>query len=177
MTPDELLTPERRAKAKEVQDLRREQWGHRVPTDPAHVQFRFGVTREQHAYNQLRALHDSGRPDAQKEDQLLNQAAEGKAAQGKFAEAASICKDEIARAEYEAKAKAFDGPRCSCPSKIQIRQPGNAIAREVDTAVLVARVWTGVEIVRLFQCSQCGNYFIPAEGPSETATVAGAGDQ
>lgn len=157
---EELLTFERRQKAAEVQALRRERAGHRVLTDPAQIKFRWGVQRELTASQQLQALQTSGRPDAQREELLCNQIAEGKAAQGKFAEAAAIGKRDTLRAEYEAKALALANPesKCECPAKQAQRQPGNAKALETDTQIVAEILWTGDETVTLLRCVLCGKY-------------------
>lgn len=159
---DLLLTPERRQKAAEVQALRRSRSGNRVLTDPAQVKFRWGAQRELDASNQLQALQTSGRPDAQLEATLYDRIAAGRAAQGKFAEAAAICKGEAVRAEYEAKAQALHEPgrRCACPAKQQQRQAGNAKAVETATQIPAETIWTGTELITLMRCAACERYSV-----------------
>lgn len=159
---DLLLAPERRAKAAETQTLRREKLGHLVLTDPAQIKYRWGIQRELHVSDQLQALQTSGRPDAQREATLYNQLAEGKAAQGKFAEAATLSTDDTARLEYAAKAVALaePGSRCDCPAKIQQRQPRNAKAIETDVRIPAEVIWTGEQHVTLLRCTLCETYSI-----------------
>lgn len=168
-----LLTPERREKAAEVQAARRERFGQRVLTDPARVRFAWGVTRALVAAQQLQALQTSGGSvtlSAEQEQRLHDQLAEGKAAQGKFAEAAAICANPEAREEYKARAAAFENPgrHCACPERVLKRQPGNAKALEVETQSPIEEIWTGTEKVTLMRCSECETIWLhlPAQAQS-----------
>lgn len=157
MTPEALLTPERRVAAKEAQDLRRARMGHRVLTDAAQIRFRFGVDHQRHAQNQLRAHHATGRPDAQTEAVLLDRIAHGLANQCKYVEAAAVAKDEDAKAEYLAKAETLQqiGKRCSCPETILQRQPGNAKGMETPAQFAIEVVWTGMDHITFMKCVRC----------------------
>lgn len=151
-----LLTPERREKAAETQILRREQMGHRLLMDPARIKFAWGVQRELHATHQLQALQSSG-ANPEQEGQFREQLAEGKAAQGQFAEAASLSQDADRGAEYQARADALRHPgrRCTCPDTILQRQAGSAKGRATPTQNPVEVVWTGSGNLTFLLCSQC----------------------
>lgn len=155
---DLLLTTERREKAAEVQNLRREQMSHRLVKDPARIKYGWGVQRELTATNQLQALQSSGASDPEREQQFREQLAEGLAAQGKFAEAVPLSLNEDRRSEYQAKADALQQPgrRCACPETIQQRQPGNAKALATPTQNPAEVVWTGSQTLTFLLCSQCG---------------------
>lgn len=156
---DVINTPERRQAALEEQELRRVRLGHRVLTDPAQIKYRWGVERVRSAETQLATVF--GRPAVQT-DNLYNQIAEGKAAQGLFEEAAAICKSAELKAEYEAKARAMINPNhgCTCPATINQVQPGNAKAIATRSRLPVEMLWDGERHLLLTRCVLCNSYLL-----------------
>lgn len=183
MNVETLLTPERRQAAAEEQALRRVRLGHLVLSDPSQIKHRWGVERERSAVAQLQAISDSGRPDAQRETELLEQIAVGKAAQGLFHQAAALSQSPIAKAEYEAKAKAMQPPgmrQCSCPPTYAQKIPGQGKGRIEKSLLPVEYLWTGTQSILLTRCVLCGIYSALLQGHPECrqlpAPRAGVGD-
>lgn len=143
-----LLDPQRRHKAAEVQVRLKEVMGHRVARDAAQRNYLYGFAREQMALEQLERLGN-----ANADQSLYEQLAEGLALQGNFEAAAAIAPEGPRKDAYKAKANAVANvgeQQCGCPASHQVN------GQEQSTQLAASKVFTGKVSIQFTRCLECG---------------------
>lgn len=146
----QLLDPERRAKAAKDQAELKQVMGHRVARRPGQANYLFGVARERMALNQLTVV---GNLDDESRDALLSQLAEGLALQAKFEAAAQVAPEGDHKQEYFAKAEAIarvNEQQCACPV-LQDAGDGGKEATQLSSE----KAWNGKLTISFTRCKIC----------------------
>jgi hypothetical protein len=153
---DLINTPERRVKARALQQSLRERFGAALHKHPAEINYYYGVNRERMVLNQLATLENASASD-ERVTFLLNQLGEGLALQGRFREAAKATRSEPHREEYLRKAEALErlGQDCDCPVELVLPSSRDAKGERIPARIHQEVFFDGERHITLTHCLIC----------------------